>query len=66
MLEYAVINTCYGGFGISEKARNLMGVTKAQIYQIERNNKLLVDVVRRLGQEASDKHAKLVAVKLRP
>jgi hypothetical protein len=66
MSEYAIINTCYGGFGVSEKARTLMGLTKAQIYQIARNDKLLVDVVRRLGEEASDKHAKLVAVKLKP
>lgn len=65
MTEYAVINTCYGGFGLSQKAKILMGENFNE-YKIIRNDKKLVEVVRKLGIEASGKHAQLVAIKLKP
>ncbi len=69
MHEYAVINTCFGGFGISDKAKKLTGLDKlssSELHNIARNDKRLVEAVKKLGKEASDKHAELVAVKLKP
>jgi hypothetical protein len=62
-----VINRCFGGFGLSDKACERMielgyeGLTKSERsiggsyyghYIIERNNPLLVQVVEELGKEA--------------
>lgn len=66
MSQYAVINTSYGGFGLSQEAKKLMGKEKLDEDKIPRNDKLLVEVVRKLGKKAEDKHAELVIVKLKP
>lgn len=57
-----VYNACYGGFGLSEKAKaryvELTGCA-ADIYHrdIERHDPALVRVVEELGAEASDRYA---------
>ena len=66
MSQYAVINTCYGGFGLSQEAKKLMGNEKLDEDKLPRNDKLLVEVVRKLGKKAEGKHAELVVIKLKP
>lgn len=57
-----VINTCYGGFGLSDKAKDRLrelGLEFKWQYDIPRHHPLLVQVVEELGEEASDPYAKL-------
>lgn len=69
-----VINTCYGGFGLSKKATELLaeqGNEKAAAYlrdndsnywsfsDIKRDDPLLIEVVEFLGEEANAMCAKL-------
>lgn len=62
-----VINDCYGGFGISEKAINRLkqlGLHDANKFYFDdyilRSDPMLVQVVEELGSEASGKHAELI------
>lgn len=61
-----VINRCFGGFGISEKALaryNELADTKLETYYgIERADPFLVQVVEELGAEANDFAANLKIV----
>lgn len=63
-----VINDCYGGFGLSEKARKLYkqlsGNTDECFYEyhLDRKDPNLVKVVEILGREADGKHAELKIV----
>ena len=63
-----VINSCYGGFGLSEKAldyyNNLAGTKIEYAGDIERNDPILVHVVETLGAEANDRFAKLRIVEI--
>ena len=65
-----VINRCYGGFGLSDKATALlaekMGVEKDKldIYDIPRNYIHLVNVVEELGLKADDPYSDLVIVEI--
>ena len=62
-----VINTCYGGFGLSEKAYKKLGL-KWDGYGYaydgwdERTNPELIKVVEELGSEANGEHADLKVV----
>ena len=56
MLNKVVYNACYGGFGLSEKARNLLNELKGEevyYYDLPRHDKDLVAVVEELGSEAN-------------
>ena len=61
-----VINTCYGGFGLSEEAREryveLTGSKPTHWYDMNRADKYLVQVVEELGAAADGPHAKLKVV----
>jgi len=69
-----VINGCFGGFGLSEKAldrynelamRDPSRITNKEIeyhYSIERNDPLLVQVVEELGAGADNKYSELKIV----
>ena len=63
-----VINGCFGGFGLSDKAmakyNELAGTnhTGSSYYNIERNDPFLVQVVEELGDEANDFYAELRVV----
>jgi hypothetical protein len=65
-----VINTCYGGFGLSNLAekryKELAGITAADwsYYQIERDDPYLVKIVRELGMSANGDHANLKIVEV--
>ena len=58
-----VINDCYGGFGLSEKAMKFLGVDSGWP-EIERNNPKLVECVEKLGEEANDMCAELKVVEI--
>ena len=61
-----VINKCWGGFGLSTKAMNMMKELKRdhklRYFQIPRHDHDLVNVVETLGKEANGKYAELTIV----
>ena len=63
-----LINNCYGGFGLSEEAKELY-VQKKNISgplrgDILRNDSVLVEVVETLGDKASGPYSKLKVVEI--
>jgi hypothetical protein len=67
---YVVINTCYGGFGLSDRAKNeymaLAGLTEKDFYDrdLPRDDPYLVKVVKELGMAANGKFANLKIVEV--
>lgn len=67
-----VINSCFGGFVLSAKARErydeLTGIkhTDRYFYTIKRYDNYLVQVVEELGDEANGKYATLKVVEVEP
>ena len=61
-----VINKCYGGFSLSEKAYKELGLKDSydSIGKIERNDPRLVEVVERLGKESWGPHSELKVVEI--
>lgn len=63
-----VINTCYGGFGISKEALALFNEREGAIttneYSINRNDFILVQIVEQLGEAANGKFAELKVVEI--
>jgi hypothetical protein len=65
-MKKIVINTCYGGFGLSEEVmqwlrdRGIKGVAS----QIKRDNLLLVEAVEKFGTKAGDMFAELKIVSI--
>lgn len=65
-----VVNRCHGGFGLSDQAleryKELAGIDYQDFsdYNIERDDPLLVRVVREFGPEASGKFAELQIVEV--
>ena len=61
-----VINTCFGGFGLSDEAlaryNELAGTKEEYHWQIERNDPFLVQVIEELGNKAAGKYAELKIV----
>lgn len=61
-----VINTCYGGFGLSDEAmqeyKNRKGLTTVFLWKIERNDPDLVEIVEEMGDAAADLFAELKVV----
>ena len=58
-----VINRCYGGFGLSEKAMKFLGVD-SRWPDIARNDLKLVKCVEKLGEEANGMYAELKVVEI--
>jgi len=63
-----LINTCYGGFGLSEKAVELYTNRKKEIdplfeynneFSIKRDDPILIQIFHELGDEINDGYAKL-------
>ena len=69
-VRYIVINDCYGGFGLSDRARDeykkLAGITDPTWYDrdVARDDPYLVKIVKELGSSASGGHAKLKVVEI--
>ena len=65
-----VINTCYGGFGLSPRAeaeyKRLAGITDPDWYDrnIDRDDPYLVKIVNELGMGANGVHANLKIVEI--
>lgn len=62
-----VINRCYGGFGLSEKALKLyeeLAQENPNTYNFERNCPHLVQVVEQLGKEANGDFSDLKIVEI--
>ena len=58
-----VINRCYGGFGLSEKAMKFLGIG-SEWPDIARNDPKLVECVEKLGEEANDTYAEWKVVEI--
>ena len=58
-----VINSCFGGFGLSDAAlaryNELTGQTLEYYFEIDRNDPKLVQVVEELGEKADTKYSQL-------
>ena len=65
-MRKVVINKCFGGFGLSKEALNLLGQESDSFYWMDdnRTDSLLVEVVEELGERASGEYAKLKVVEL--
>ena len=63
-----VINSCYGGFGLSKKAKEYLkenyDFEKVYAYEIDRTHEGLVEVVRQLGSQANGRFADLKIVEI--
>ena len=71
-VQYVVINTCYGGFGLSGRAvrdyKDMAGITDDKWYErdIPRDDPYLIKIVRDLGMAANGAHANLKIVEIPP
>lgn len=65
-----VINTCFGGFGLSSEAQMIFATEKGLdmaeffMHEIERDDPVLVSVVETLGKKANDSYSKLKVVEI--
>lgn len=69
-IQFIVINTCYGGFGLSDRAENaykqMAGITDPKWYgrEIPRDDPYLVKIVKDMGMAANGVHANLKIVEV--
>lgn len=69
-MRHVVINDCYGGFGLSERAclqyKQLAGITDTAWYdhEVARDDPYLVKIVKELGMAANGAHANLKIVEI--
>jgi hypothetical protein len=66
-MHKVVINSCYGGFGLSDKAiarLKELGLEFKWEHDIPRHHPLLVQVVEEFGEEASGSYAKVEVVEI--
>lgn len=59
-----VVNKCYGGFAVSQKVCDALGMECVYDTQIERTDPRLVELVETLGDEASGRYARLCVVNI--
>lgn len=69
-IRHVVINTCYGGFGLSQRAMDeyckLAGITERDFHDrdISRDDPYLIKIVKELGMGANGSHANLKIVEI--
>ncbi len=69
-VRYVAINNCYGGFGLSQTARDsycrLAGITEKDFSDrdIPRDDPYLIKVIKELGMGANGPHANLKIVEI--
>jgi hypothetical protein len=65
-MKKIVINNCYGGFNLSDKAIERLSCTDnpTKIWDIARDNSTLVSLVEELGEEANGKYSELKIVEI--
>jgi len=69
-IRKVIINTCYGGFGLSDKAKtmyNLLSNTPEEVYDtnIPRDDPILIKVIETIGlQDSSGQFAELKIVEI--
>ena len=69
-VQYIVINDCYGGFGLSNRAaqeyKRLAGITDPSWHdrEVPRDDPYLVQIVRELGSAANGAHSNLKIVEI--
>lgn len=59
-----VINDSFGGFGLSDKALKMLGVKYDFELESDRTNPRLIEVVEKLGKEASGPYAALRVIEI--
>ncbi len=63
-----VINTCFGGFGLSLEAMQFLGYTPDSEYDchrnIPRNDPKLIECIETIGKQANGKYAQLRIVEI--
>lgn len=63
-----VINTCFGGFGLSKEGlelyQSLSGGDAMDVYNVNRDDAALVQVVETLGEKANGRHSQLKVVEV--
>jgi hypothetical protein len=71
VMQKIVINTCFGGFGLSDKAMELYKIltgippaTDLYHWDIDRDNPQLVQIVEQLGTEAEGRYSELKVVEI--
>jgi hypothetical protein len=57
-----VINSCYGGFSLSKKAEHALALENVDLYDPDRADPRLVEIVEFLGKEANGTFAELTIV----
>jgi hypothetical protein len=64
---YIMYNACYGGFSLSQAAmdeyKRRCPDAKMSRYEVSRNDQVMAQIVKEMGEAANGKHAK---IKLRP
>ena len=65
---HIVINSCYGGFGLSDKAldmyKQLSNKSEVYSFELDRTDPILIQVVEALGAEADGHFAKLRIIEI--
>lgn len=61
-MQKVVINSCYGGFGLSKAALKELGIEDVYGDDFRRDDPKLVGVVERLGLKANGEYAELSVV----
>jgi hypothetical protein len=69
-IQFVVINNCYGGFGLSDRAileyKQMAGITDPKWYDrdVPRDDPYLVQIVKDMGMSANGAHASLRIVEV--
>ena len=61
-----ILNKCYGGFGISDEALRMAGITDTDEWGYDdlRTNPEVIKAVEILGKDANDKYSNLAVVEI--